>query len=434
MASLAASDAPRRRLIWEILAMGSDSGSGWPGGFKADYERIFVNEWSPFVGAMLLVLAVISLMVSGLVWGVFGGVKFWGDWINNLIGLGPVLGIPKDLDGFLSHRMSLMNMVLVLGAFTAALLSRQFAPNLPPRLEYIWAALGGAMMGTGAALAGGCTTGGFFNPVLHSSPAGWAMWAGLLLGAALGVKLLLWTLENIEWGMNPPPRLNVSPAVRQIYPLLGLGVIVGVLLWATRWYGSGNEQLAARAVIVLAGFAIGFIMHRSRLCFARAFREPFVTAEGDMTKAVILALVIGIPIAALLFQKKVIDPYVAIPATFWIGSLLGGFLFGIGMVFAGGCASGGLWRMGEGHLKLWVAMFFFAWIGSVASALFKMFNITAIDESNVETFEMTNVGFQAYLPEMIGGWGPTLLAGGGLLLVWYVLVRYNESTEKFTLL
>ena len=121
--------------------MGSDSGSGWPGGFKADYERIFVNEWSPFVGAMLLVLAVISLMVSGLVWGVFGGVKFWGDWINNLIGLGPVLGIPKDLDGFLSHRMSLMNMVLVLGAFTAALLSRQFAPNLPPRLEYIWAAL-----------------------------------------------------------------------------------------------------------------------------------------------------------------------------------------------------------------------------------------------------------------------------------------------------
>jgi hypothetical protein len=90
--------------------------------------------------------------------------------------------------------------------------------------------------------------------------------------------------------------------------------------------------------------------------------------------------------------------------------------------------------MGEGHLKLWVAMFFFAWIGSVASALFKMFNITAIDESNVETFEMTNVGFQAYLPEMIGGWGPTLLAGGGLLLVWYVLVRYNESTEKFTLL
>jgi hypothetical protein len=126
-----------------------------------------------------------------------------------------------------------------------------------------------------------------------------------------------------------------------------------------------TRRLAARAVIVVAGFAIGFIMHRSRLCFARAFREPFMTAEGDMTKAVILALAIGIPIAALLFQKKVIDPYLAIPPAFWIGSLVGGLIFGIGMVFAGGCASGSLWRMGEGHLKLWVTMFFFAWMGSV---------------------------------------------------------------------
>jgi len=409
------------------------SGTAWDG-FRADYERLFVKEWSPFVGAILLVLAIISLMVSGLVWAVFGGIKFWGDWINNLIGLGPILGIPKELDGFLAHRLSLMNVVLVLGAFSAALLSRQFSINRPPRLEYVWAALGGSMMGVGAALAGGCTTGGFFNPVLHSSPAGWAMWAGLLLGAALGVKLLLWTLENIEWGMAPPPTLNVPHGLRKAYPLAGLLIIVGIVFWATSCYGSCNAQLADRAVILLAGFAIGFIMHRSRLCFARAFREPFVTAEGDMTKAVILALAIGIPIAALLFGKKVIDPYVAIPPTFWIGSLLGGFIFGIGMVFAGGCASGGLWRMGEGHLKLWVAMFFFAWIGSVASALFKMFNITAIDETNVETFEMTNVGFQAFMPEMIGGWELTLLFGGGLLLLWYALVRYNETTEKFTLL
>jgi len=245
---------------------------------------------------------------------------------------------------------------------------------------------------------------------------------------------LLWTLENIEWGMAPPPALNVPHGIRKAYPLAGLLIIVGIVFWATSCYGSCNAQLADRAVILLAGFAIGFIMHRSRLCFARAFREPFVTAEGDMTKAVILALAIGIPIAALLFGKKVIDPYVAIPPTFWIGSLLGGFIFGIGMIFAGGCASGGLWRMGEGHLKLWVAMFFFAWIGSVASALFKMSNITAIDVTNVETFEMTNVGFQAFMPEMIGGWGYALLFGGGLLLLWYALVRYNETTEKFTLL
>lgn len=402
-------------------------------GFKADYKRILVQEWSPFVGAILLVLLIIGMMASGLFWGVFGGVRLWGDWINNLIGLGPLLGIQRELDGLLSHRISLMNILLVLGAFTAALLSRQFAPNRPPKLEYLWAAAGGSMMGVGAALAGGCTVGGFFSPVLHSSPAGWTMWSGLLLGAAIGVKLLLWTLENVEWGMAPPPVLNVSPALKDSFPLIGLAIALGVVAWAVNWLRSGNEQLAVRALVLLAGFSIGFILQRSRLCFARAFREPFVTAEGDMTKAVILALAIGIPIAAMLFEKKVIDPYVAIPPTFWVGSLIGGFIFGIGMIFAGGCASGSLWRMGEGHFKLWVTMFFFAWVGSIASALFKKFDLTAIDETNLETFEKTRVGFQAYLPELIGDWGVALLLGWGLLLMWYVLVRYNESTEKFTL-
>ena len=145
-------------------------------------------------------------------------------------------------------------------------------------------------------------------------------------------------------------------------------------------------------------------------------------------------MMVGMYVAYVLFSWAHIDPYLAIPATFWIGSLVGGLLFGIGMVFAGGCASGSLWRMGEGHIKLWVTMFFFSWMGSTSSALLKKYNLTAVDETNVETFEVTNVGFQAYLPEMLGSWGWTLLIGGGLLLFWYLLVRYNESTEKFTML
>ena len=47
----------------------------WLSGFKTDYEKIIVKEWSPFVGAVLLILVIIGLMLNGLVWGVFGGVK-----------------------------------------------------------------------------------------------------------------------------------------------------------------------------------------------------------------------------------------------------------------------------------------------------------------------------------------------------------------------
>jgi uncharacterized membrane protein YedE/YeeE len=414
--------------------MSTTNGPKWVAGFKSDYDKLFVKKWSSYLGAVLLLLVILGLMINGMVWGVFGGVKFWGDRFNNLIGLGPWLGLPPELSSVWLHSMSLMNINLVLGAFCAAMLSRQFALSRAPRLEYIWAALGGTLMGIGASLAGGCTTGGFFNPVLHASPAGWAMWLGLIAGAALGFKLLLWTLENIDWGTRAPAVLQVPQNVIALYPLLGFVVALGALLWALLWLYSGSAPLVYRAPIVLAGFAIGFIMHRSRLCFSRAFREPFVTGEGEMTKALILALAIGLPLAALLFQKKVIDPYIAIPATFWVGSLLGGVFFGIGMIFAGGCASGSLWRMGEGHIKLWVSMFFFAWMGSTASALFKKFNLTSIDENNTDAFERTQIGFQAYMPDMFSSWGTTFLISAGLLLLWYALVRYNESTEKFTLM
>ncbi len=175
-------------------------------------------------------------------------------------------------------------------------------------------------------------------------------------------------------------------------------------------------------------------MHRSRLCFARAFREPFVTGEGSMTKAVMLGILIGVPMAALMFKAKLLDPYIAIPPVFWAGSLIGGLIFGFGMIFAGGCASGSLWRMGEGHLKLWVAAFFFAWAGSIAYAIFKKTGLTAA-EMNLDLVEETALGIQVYLPkalESFGGWAAALGLAALVLAVWYALLRYNESTGKFT--
>jgi uncharacterized membrane protein YedE/YeeE len=392
------------------------------------YRRVFVEEWSPYAGAVLLVAVILGLMANGLFWGIFGGLRLWGDWLNHAIGLAPLVGVPEKLDGPLMHRMSLMNITLLLGAFAAALVSRQFSPNRPPKLEYVWAALGGTLMGVGATLAGGCTTGGFFTPVLHSSPAGWVMALGLVAGAALGLKLLLWTLEHVSWGMLAPPPLRVPT----LPPYIGWAVLALVLVWAAQWYASEDERLAARAVIVLAGFAMGFVLHRSRLCFARAFREPFMTGSGEMTKAVMLAAAIGVPLAALAFRWKLIDPYLAIPPTFWIGSATGGLLFGIGMVFAGGCASGALWRMGEGHLKLWVAVLFFAWTGSIASAVLKKSGLLQA-EMNLELIEETQLGYQAYFPAMLDGWGWSIAIAAAALAVWYGLVRYNEASQRFTL-
>ena len=413
--------------------MSDGSGPVWLEGLKEDYKSIFIDEWSPYLGAVALVVVMAVLMGSGLFWGVFGGIKLWGDYLNNAVGLGALLGIKPQLEDIFMHRISLLDITLVIGAFSAALLSRQFRINRPPRLEYVWAAVGGTLMGLGATLAGGCTTGGFFVPLTFSSYAGWGMWLGLLAGAVIGLKLLLWTMENITWGMNAPA---VKPArFKQWYPWLGLLVAVFIVVWAMNWWGSGDEKKAVRALLIVAGFAIGFILHRSRFCFSRVFREPFMTGEGEMTKAMILAIALGAPVGAALIAKGTIDPYLAIPSRFWIGSVLGGLVFGIGMVFAGGCASGSLWRVGEGHIKLVVAVIFFAWGGSTSSALLTKAGLltTGFDLEFMEGMaEVTPLGVQAFMPDMMGNWGGPLLLTYGLLVFWYLFIRYNESTSRFT--
>ena len=405
----------------------------WLEGFKQDYNSVFVDSWSAYTGAILLVIIMAVLMGSGLFWGVFGGIKLWGDYLNNAIGLGSLLGIKAQLESPLMHRISLLDITLLMGAFSAALFSRQFHINRPPPLEYVWAAAGGTLMGIGATLAGGCTTGGFFVPLIFSSASGWAMWSGLLIGAVVGLKLLLWTMENITWGGIPPA---YRPArLKKYYPWFGIVVAVLILIWAIDWWTSGEDKKAVRALLVVAGYAIGFVLHRSRFCLSRVFREPFMTAEGEMTKALMLAVALGAPVTALLIFNGTIDPYLAIPARFWLGSALGGLIFGIGMVFAGGCASGSLWRIGEGHLKLVVAVIFFAWSGSTANAVLGDFGLLAadIDIDFLDGMaEMTGLGFQAFMPDLIGSWKYTLLTTYGLLAIWYIFIRYNESTSKFT--
>jgi uncharacterized membrane protein YedE/YeeE len=407
----------------------------WFLGFKEDYQRIFVEEWSPYLGFMLLVFLAMALMASGVFWGVFGGIKLWGDHFNNLIGLGGVLGISETLKSPFAHQMSIMNIALLLGAFTAALMSMQFAIRFASLNEYAHGAVGGTLMGIGATLAGGCTTGGFFIPLTFGAPAGWAMWAGLIVGAIIGLKLLLWGMENITWGTKAPrPR---TPKLKRFFPLLGVATAIGIAYWGAAWLRTGDAYTGVLALMLLVGFGIGFVMHRARLCFARAIREPFMTAEGTMTKAMILAIAVGGVFGSILIQNGAIDPYVALNTRFWIGSLVGGLVFGIGMVLAGGCASGTLWRIGEGHTKLVVALFFFAWVGSIASAVFGKLGLTnaQLDLDFMDGMvEFSALGYQAWLPDMLGGWAPAYAVMGITLAVWWALVRYNETTEKFTVL
>ena len=398
------------------------------------YQRTLTESWSPYAGAIMILLLCLGLMQQGLFWGVFGGLKLWGDHLNSFIGLAPLLGISDELPDPFMHRMSLMNIVLFIGALSAALISRQFRINRPPPLEYVWGAGGGILLGLGSTLAGGCTVGGFLTPAMFSSPAGWTMWAGLLVGVVVGLKLLFWTFEHVTWGMTAPAAGSRRPLL-PYFPIIGWLLMAAVFAWSVTWALSDDRFESNRAFLLAAVFLIGFAMHRSRFCVSRSLREPFMTAEGEMSKAVMLLLFLGIPAGSLLLQQGSVDPYLAIPATFWLGSFLGGLLFGIGMIFAGGCASGSLWRAAEGNLKLVVVLLFLAWSGSVFCAIFDRLGIMTPDY-DIDFLdgipEITAVGFQAYFPDIFDGWTVAYFVPMILIIIWYLLVNYNEKKKHYT--
>ncbi|MBF0588298.1 MAG: YeeE/YedE family protein, partial [Magnetococcales bacterium] len=239
------------------------------------------------------------------------------------------------------------------------------------------------------------------------------------------------------WGMTPvqptPSRRTPLKYFNYIYPLLGLVTLLSALTIAVIWLESGQKGLVGRGTLVLCGVALGFVLHRSRFCFSKAFREPLVNGDGEQTRAVMLSLMLGMLSFSLVFQKELIDPFRAVPPTFWLGSLAGGVIFGIGMLLAGGCASGSLWRAAEGQVKLIIALIFFAWGGSTFSALIKQAGWLT-REMNMDLLEETALGFQAFMPQILDGWTWTYLVNFSLLALWYLIIKYNEVSHRFTVM
>lgn len=139
--------------------------------------------------------------------------------------------------------------------------------------------------------------------------------------------------------------------------LVVLLVIIGIGIWLN----TKNENLV---LFWITGLCFGFILQRSRFCFTASLRDPYLTKSTSLTKAVLIAFALtSIGFAAIQYGTGV-QPYIA-PVS--IATAIGAFLFGIGMVVAGGCASGTLMRVGEGFFMNMIALVFFV-IGSLIGA------------------------------------------------------------------
>ncbi len=96
------------------------------------------------------------------------------------------------------------------------------------------------------------------------------------------------------------------------------------------------------AVSLAVGLLFGVFLQKARFCFVSAFRD-FVAFKDTR---VLQGVLVGIGVMTLFWSLQATFGYFR---GFWtpawgLGSFLGGLVFGLGMTFAGGCASGTLYR------------------------------------------------------------------------------------------
>ncbi|AEJ19121.1 YeeE/YedE thiosulfate transporter family protein [Gracilinema caldarium] len=207
---------------------------------------------------------------------------------------------------------------------------------------------------------------------------------------------------------------------------LTAGVIVAVLLVLLGLYI--QTQNPKGAFIWMIGLGFGYTLQRSRFCFTASMRDPVLTGSTELTKAVIIALALA-SIGYMALQMKLtgvglenlgtdaLKDATKLPGhvrAVGVHTVIGGFLFGIGAVIAGGCASGTLMRMGEGFVQQWIAIIFFI-AGSVIGMV-----ILPYVQANPILYQKAPV----YLPQLLGGWVPAIIVQFGLLFMLYVLADW----------
>ncbi len=102
---------------------------------------------------------------------------------------------------------------------------------------------------------------------------------------------------------------------------------------------------------LVLGLAAGAIMHRSDYCVAGMFRDLFLFRHTLMLRTLLLLVITSMVLFEIARRLGLLFPYpfpvLGSPSA---ANIAGGFLFGVGMVLAGGCVAGTLYKMGSGSM------------------------------------------------------------------------------------
>jgi len=157
---------------------------------------------------------------------------------------------------------------------------------------------------------------------------------------------------------------------------------------------------------LIVGLGFGYASQRGRFCINSAFRDVYLIKDTTLFKAFVLAVLIQMVGVQLLVETGLVQVWVV--EFFWLANIVGGLIFGAGMVLAGGCSGGSWYKTGEGLLASMVAL-----VGFAAAAA------------------ATEAGFLAPIRELlqgptfmkqVSGQGPTLALLLGINPWWVIVV------------
>lgn len=211
---------------------------------------------------------------------------------------------------------------------------------------------------------------------------------------------------------------------------VGIGVLAAMIALTIHEYSRSSNL----ALFLITGLILGYIFTRSRYGFAGGVRKIYFTGDGSLTKALLLMFALSIIATAGIHygaaQKgavaafKAVEGDAVIPGSGFIqvaslSTIIGGIIFGIGMIFGGGCASGVLTDTGEGQVGSWIVLLFFC-IGGMLGTLMDSWWSESI---------FSKTGVRVYLPDIFGYLG-TVVISLLLLLSIYIITRKYEDKRK----
>lgn len=383
-------------------------------------QRIFQQHWNPYL--VLLLAGILSAVYFGLtstVWAVTGEFTRLGGDILLLLGV--------DISGWQYYDMvhlkgttwSRPDGWMVWGMFTGALimvlLSNSFKIRLPQqKRRYLQGLLGGIVAGFGARLALGCNLAAFFTGVPQFSLHSWLFIVATGVGTFFGAKL-----SKMRWWKGQP---SIAPGAtkpssvnpRVIQPYLGAAIAIAYIALMFYLFATGQKLLGLGA---LFGLAFGILIERGQICFTSAFRDLFLVGRSLMAKAIIGGMAISSIATFIIISTYGLTPITQIAA---LSTLIGGALFGLGIVMASGCETGMMYRLMEGQV-----LFLPVFVGNIIGATLLAYGWDHLGIYNT----LVSGGAKINLLEAIspvGGILATLVMLGTL----YALTVYRETVYR----